>query len=84
MSIEVSIHEPLGQREARLPLLIGGPGANVLVPGDDGTPLRIEAEGRQWLLRAVGRATVVVNGSAQRSPATLSDFDVIRVGERYF
>jgi formylglycine-generating enzyme required for sulfatase activity len=80
LSIEVSIREPLGQRRAMLPLVIGGPGSDLPVPGN-ALQLRIEADGPQWLLRAIGQATVVVNGSVMRSPAPLVDFDVIRAGD---
>lgn len=80
MSIEVVIREPLGQRHAQLPLRIGGEGADVVVPGESAA-LRIETDGRQWLLRAVDAATVVINGSAQHSPAPLADQDVIRAGD---
>jgi formylglycine-generating enzyme required for sulfatase activity len=81
LSIEVSIREPLGQRQALLPLRIGGAGADLQVPGDAVAQLRIEADGRQWLLRAMGDALLVINGSTQHSPAPLADHDVIRVGD---
>ncbi len=81
MSAAVAIREPLGQRQVHLPVLIGGAGADLVVPGDSAPQLRIEADGNQWLLRAVGDATVVINGSVQRSPAPLTDHDVIRAGE---
>ena len=80
MSAAVSIREPLGQRELRLPVTVGGAGADVQVPGSIELPLRIEAIGQQWTARIAG-AMLHVNGSAQHGPLPLADGDVIRLGD---
>lgn len=75
------VREPLGQRELRLPLTVGGAGSDLQVPGSVESPLRIEASGQQWTLHSAGDAMLHVNGSAQHAPLPLADGDVIRLGD---
>ena len=81
MSIAIQIREPLGSRQARLPLTIGGEGTDLPVPGNVIAGLCIDAVGQQWTLRAADAAAVVVNGSPLHTPVPLAEGDVVRVGD---
>jgi formylglycine-generating enzyme required for sulfatase activity len=76
----LSIHEPLGVRQAQLPLRIGGASADVVVPGAAALAASIRTEGAQWWLQPLQDA-VRVNGALLREPALLADGDVLQVGE---
>jgi formylglycine-generating enzyme required for sulfatase activity len=76
----LSIHEPLGVRQAQTPLRVGGAPAELLVPGASQPAASIGPEGSQWWLRPL-QDSVLLNGAALREPVTLADGDVLQVGE---
>jgi len=78
---QIQISEPLGARHAILPLLIGGEGAQLILPGVQQVALRIEEEGGQYWLRLVDAAGAQLNGVPLRSDVVLASRDVIALGE---
>lgn len=76
----LSIHEPLGVRQANEPLRIGGAPAELLVPGAAGPEASIGSEGARWWLRPLGER-LRLNGVVLREPVVLADGDVLQVGE---
>jgi formylglycine-generating enzyme required for sulfatase activity len=78
--MNLSIHEPLGVRQAKAPLRIGGAPAELIVPGSAGPAASIGPEGTQWWLRPLNDS-VRLNGGALRDPVVLADGDVLQVGE---
>jgi formylglycine-generating enzyme required for sulfatase activity len=73
----VRIREPLGERSAGLPLVVGGAGAGLVVPGAEGSILQLEADGRGWRVRPVPDALLTLNGQALREATALDDGDVL-------
>jgi formylglycine-generating enzyme required for sulfatase activity len=80
MSAEVRIHEPLGERAAVLPLVLGGAGADLAVPGLLAQALSIEGSDGQWLARPAPDAAVTLNGMPMVEPSALDAADVIGIG----
>ncbi len=80
MSPEVRIREPLGERAAALPIVLGGEGAGIVLPGMTATGLTLEDRGGQWLARPASGATVMLNGMPLVEPRTLDAADVIGIG----
>jgi formylglycine-generating enzyme required for sulfatase activity len=78
---QIHISEPLGARHAILPLLIGGEGAQLALPGVQHIALRIEEEGGRYWLRLVDAAGAQLNGVPLRSDAVLASRDVIALGD---
>ena len=78
--MKLSIHEPLGVREALAPLRIGGAPAEITVPGAEGLAASFGFEGSRWWLRPLNDA-VRLNGMRLREPAVLADGDVLQVGD---
>lgn len=74
------IREPLGERSAGLPLAVGGAGAALVVPGAEGSVLKLEADARGWRARPAAGASAQLNGQLLREPAGLDDGDVLAVG----
>lgn len=78
----IVLREPLGEREWATPLLIGGEGSDVLVPGESGVgALRIERDPSDWRVSASDTAVVQLNGERLRAPRELRRGDVLRVGD---
>ena len=75
----LTLHEPLGSRQASAPLRIGGAPAEVIVPGSPEPAASIGPEGSQWWLRPLNDS-VLLNGVTLRDPVALSDADVVQVG----
>ena len=80
MSAEVRIHEPLGERAAALPLVLGGAEAGLAVPGLSAPALTIEGRDGRWLARPAPGAAVTLNGMPLVEPSTLDAADVIGIG----
>ena len=76
----IHISEPLGARQTILPLLIGGEGAQLVLPGVQHIALRIEEEGGQYWLRLVDAAGAQLNGVPLRSDVVLATPGRDRVG----
>ena len=77
----IRVIEPLGTREAPLPLLIGGPPAQLIIPELEGVALRIEEQDAQYWLRLVGSpAGATLNGMALHGDTSLASGDVITLG----
>lgn len=81
MSSNLRIHEPLGERAATLPLVLGGEHSDIALPGFETGSLRLAASGRQWVLHPAADAAASVNGVVLRDATVLDDGDVIRAGE---
>lgn len=75
------IREPLGERAATLPLTLGGPEADVVVPGFEAIGLTLSGSGRQWMARPVAGATLALNGMPLRSDTAVDAGDVIGIGQ---
>jgi formylglycine-generating enzyme required for sulfatase activity len=73
----IRIIEPLGTREAALPLLIGG---QLVIPEMEDVALRIEEQGAQYWLRLAGTTGVALNGMALHGDAALASGDVVTLG----
>jgi formylglycine-generating enzyme required for sulfatase activity len=80
MSAEVRIREPLGERAAALPLVLGGEGAALPVPGMSTHGLTIEGRDGQWLVRPATGAEATLNGMPLVEATTLDAADVIGIG----
>ena len=76
----LSVHEPLGTRQANAPLRIGGAPAELIVPGSAGPAASIGPEGSRWWLRPLDDS-VRLNGVVLHDPVVLADGDVLHVGE---
>lgn len=76
----IQISEPLGARQAPLPLLIGGAAAQLVIPDASDSALRIEAHAGQYWLRPVDATGVTVNGLPLHGDVALNDGDVIALG----
>ncbi len=80
MGSPVRIHEPLGERAATLPLVLGGEGAGLPVPGLAAPGLTLEERGGQWLARPAPDAAVTRNGLPLLQATALDAGDVIGLG----
>jgi formylglycine-generating enzyme required for sulfatase activity len=80
MNLEVRIHEPLGDRAATLPLVLGGDGAALVLPGVEGQVLRIAPGGTQWLAEPLLAGAAALNGIALAATQPLVDGDVLSLG----
>ena len=77
----IRVIEPLGTREASLPLLIGGAPAQLVIPELEGVALRIDEQDAQYWLRLVGSpAGATLNGMALHGDTALASGDVITLG----
>ncbi|HMA12871.1 MAG TPA: SUMF1/EgtB/PvdO family nonheme iron enzyme [Steroidobacteraceae bacterium] len=76
----LSIHEPLGSREAQAPLRIGGAPAELIVPGVAEPAASVDSRGSQWWLNPLVDA-VLLNGMPLHEPVVLADGDVLQVGD---
>lgn len=81
MSATTRILEPLGARAAALPLTLGGPGADVRIPGLQVVGLVLEERGGQWFARPTADVGVTRNGVALNEAAALDAGDVIALGD---
>ena len=75
----LTLHEPLGTRQASTPLRIGAAPAELIVPGVSQPMAVLVMEGGQWWLRPLADK-VMLNGLALREPVVLADGDVLQVG----
>lgn len=80
MDSAVRILEPLGERRAELPLVMGGAAAGLPLPGIAADALTLEASDGRWLVRPAPAATVTLNGMPLVAPATLDSADVLGFG----
>lgn len=83
MSVSLLIREPLGERHAPLPLRLGGAGADVVIPGAPGSPLRINHAGGQFWVRPADGERMTINGVPHVQPLALVDGDVLQIGEAH-
>jgi len=81
MSVAVRILEPLGERVATLPLALGGPGADLVVPGLAATGLTLEDRGGQWYARPAAGVAATLNGLPLQAATLLDAGDVIAIGD---
>jgi hypothetical protein len=79
---QIRIREPAGERVLGPELTLGGPGAEVVVPGaPDGVALRIERRDGEWLAIPEPESAVRFDGRALRGPRELRRDDVLGVGD---
>jgi hypothetical protein len=79
---QVRVREPAGERILGETPTIGGPGADVVVPGAGaGTSVQIERRNGVWIAHAVGDIPVRVDGSPLDAPRDLQRHDVLAVGD---
>ena len=77
----IRVIEPLGTREASLPLLIGGHPAQLVIPELEGVALRIEERDAQYWLRLAGAPVgAMLNGMVLHGDIALASGDVITLG----
>jgi formylglycine-generating enzyme required for sulfatase activity len=83
----IRIIEPLGTRDAPLPLLIGGrplaDASQLVIPDVAGVALRIEEQGAQYWLRladATDSPVATLNGMALHGDTALASGDVVTLG----
>jgi len=81
---QIRIREPAGERVLGPELTLGGPGADVVVPGaPDGVALRIERREGEWLAIPEPESAVRFDGRALRGPRELRRDDVLGLGDAH-
>jgi formylglycine-generating enzyme required for sulfatase activity len=78
---QIRIREPAGERILGPELSLGGPGADIVVPGVEGIALRIERRDGEWLAIPEPGAAVRYDGRSLRGSRELRRDDVIGIGE---
>jgi formylglycine-generating enzyme required for sulfatase activity len=79
---QIRIREPAGERTLGPELTLGGPGADVVVPGvADGVALRIERRDGDWLAIPEPESALRFDGRPLRAPRELRRDDVLTLGE---
>src|SRR5262245_58920506 len=79
---QVRVREPAGERTLGAEITIGGPGADIVVPGaPEGPAARIERRGGDWLLTAESGAVVRFDGRPLADPRELRGNDVLTIGD---
>jgi formylglycine-generating enzyme required for sulfatase activity len=79
---QIRIREPAGERILGPELTLGGPGAEIVVPGaPDGVALRIERRDGEWLAIPEPESAVRFDGRALRGARELRRDDVLGLGD---
>ncbi len=79
---EARIREPGGERTLSAAFSVGGPGADIVVPGvPDGPQLRVERRTAVWVAEPAGSAEIHFDGRVLPSPRDLRRNDVLAVGD---
>jgi formylglycine-generating enzyme required for sulfatase activity len=79
---QVRVREPMGDRTLGETITVGGPGADVVVPGvESGAALSIQRHKGVWLCECADGARVRFNGRPLGHPRDLRRDDVLTVGD---
>ena len=76
----IEVREPAGLRQLTLPLRVGGIGAQIVVPGADGTALQIDRQSFGFVATRGDGEAIYLNGERLVAPRELRDGDALRVG----
>jgi formylglycine-generating enzyme required for sulfatase activity len=78
---QIRIREPAGERILGPELSLGGPGADIVLPGVEGVALRIERRDGEWLAIPEPGAAVRYDGRSLKASRELRRDDVVAIGD---